>query len=84
MGDLIVMTRPTRPSPAILAAGGASADILFFTGVRYYPMPETPAVVAIDLAAPARRRSIKMKKPAAPKKVTLPRNLKRRVADHHF
>ena len=39
MGDLIVMTRPTRTPPGAIAAH-AGAEILFFTGVRYFRMPE--------------------------------------------
>ena len=44
MGDLIVMTRPTKASRRSTSATAGSAEILFFTGVRYlritdYDMP---------------------------------------------
>jgi hypothetical protein len=57
--NLIVMTRPAGPSRG-RAPDSGTADILFFTGVRYYREHEAP--VAPDVAA--RRRSNKAKKAA--------------------
>lgn len=54
MGDLIVMSRakPVPPRERI-----ASAEILFFTGVRYYRMPDDAAVkTSLGAAVPAKRR----------------------------
>ena len=82
MGDLIVMTRPTRLSPAIIGAG-VSADILFFTGVRYYRTPEVPTVPLVDHSGPTRRRPVKVKTVVAAKKPSPPRHPKRRLSDHH-
>ena len=51
MGDLIVMTL-SKKFPGLPPSSVGGADILFFTGVRYYRMTEdTPIVVA-----PKRRR----------------------------
>ena len=63
MGDLIVMKRSTGPSPRETSFD-TSADILFFTGVRYHRMPEEPIV-----AAPVRRRSQKAKTAAQARKM---------------
>ena len=41
------MTRPTRPSRGLIA-DTACADILFFTGVRYFRMPEEVASAPRD------------------------------------
>lgn len=60
MGDLIAMTRP-QPLPARAYVASHSAEILFFTGVRYYRMDEAlePAKLppAAKLGAAKRRRS---------------------------
>lgn len=48
MGDLIVMSR-FKSSPARVVDAGSSAEILFFTGVRYYRMEE-PAEPAAQAA----------------------------------
>lgn len=56
MGDLIIMKR-SQDIARVAIASGESAEILFFTGVRYYRMAEdeTPASLV-------RRRSEKAKK----------------------
>ena len=47
MGDLIVMTRPTQSVRRDAPTSG-SANVLFFTGVRYTRMPEAdPALAGI-------------------------------------
>lgn len=51
MGDLIVLTTSKSSSYLPLPPSGG-ADILFFTGVRYFRMAED----APELAAPKRRR----------------------------
>ena len=67
MGDLVVMSR-AKPLPARALGAGHSAEILFFTGVRYYRMDEAAAppvlaklasgeAAAAKLAVPKRRRS---------------------------
>ena len=59
VGDLIVMTRANRP-PCGLVAASASAEILFFTGVRYYRVPDEASPIP-----PAKKRSrVKAKKAA--------------------
>lgn len=59
MGDLIVMSR-ARPVPASPSRGGPGAEILFFTGVRYYRMEEAASPTTqpsmAELAPPKRRR----------------------------
>ena len=58
MGDLIVMSHP-KPFPAREFAASHSAEILFFTGVRYYRMDD-----AIEPAKPAagKRGAIKRRR----------------------
>ncbi len=59
MGDLIVMSRAKLP-PARDLDVGHSAEILFFTGVRYYRMDEAEPVVsklAVAELVTKRRRS---------------------------
>ena len=57
MGDLIAISRPT-PLPNREFLAGHNAEILFFTGVRYYRMAETIEPVAVvKLGAHKRRRS---------------------------
>lgn len=60
MGDLVVMSRP-KPLPAREYFAGHSAEIHFFTGVRYYRMDDAMvAPAAATLGAPKlgkRRRS---------------------------
>lgn len=58
MGDLIVMSR----QKSLLAReffAGHNAEILFFTGVRYYRMNDAaePAMLATVKRGPKRRRS---------------------------
>lgn len=61
MGDLIAMTHSTGTSRRAAPASG-SAEILFFTGVRYYRMAEE---VLPQPPRPKRRRSDKAKRAAA-------------------
>lgn len=61
MGDLIVMTRPPKESVRSPRPNGASADILFFTGVRYYRYDDAPPVPA----GSARRRRTDRRSKAA-------------------
>ena len=69
MGDLIVMTRPTGSSRRETSRN-ATAEILFFTGVRYHRMPEHPAAVEeTPVVSPARRRSEKAKKAAEARRI---------------
>ena len=68
MGDLIVMTRPTGVSRREIPCD-ASADILFFTGVRYHRMPEQISVEEAAVASPVRRRSEKAKKAAEARRI---------------
>lgn len=56
MGDLIAISR-LKPLPTREFLAGHSAEILFFTGVRYYRMAETVEPLAIKLGAQKRRRS---------------------------
>lgn len=56
MGDLVVMSRP-QPQPARAFAMDHSAEILFFTGVRYYRMAEAIEPAAVKLGARKRRLS---------------------------
>lgn len=58
MGDLIVMSHP-KFLPAREFAAGHSAEILFFTGVRYFRMDDAlePAKVAGKRATIKRGRS---------------------------
>ena len=67
VGDLIVMTRPNRPSRGPIAAT-SSAEILFFTGVRYYRMPDETLP-----SSPEKRRvrPSKAKKASETRRVTL-------------
>ncbi len=58
VGNLLVL--PTRKAPARAVEAGRSADILFFTGVRYYRMEE-----AAPVPTDAKRRSPRARKPAA-------------------
>ena len=58
MGDLVAMTRSIERS-RIEARTDWSAEILFFTGVRYYRMTDEAAAKAV---APKRRRAVKPKK----------------------
>lgn len=58
MGDLIVMTRPNRISRGLIAAT-EGAEILFFTGVRYFRMPEESPASPRDKK---RARTLKGKK----------------------
>ena len=51
MGDLIVLT-PSRSSASLGLPPLGSAEILFFTGVRYYRMTDALP----ECAAPKRRR----------------------------
>lgn len=54
MGDLIVMSR-AKPLPAREMFVGHSAEILFFTGVRYYRMDESADVTVPDARVKRRR-----------------------------
>ena len=64
MGDLIVMSRAKTP-PARDLVAGHSAEILFFTGVRYYRMDEVAEpVVAVKRVLAKRRRSPELRRPA--------------------
>ena len=56
MGDLVVMSR-AKPLPTRDIVVGHSAEILFFTGVRYYRMDEPAEAVQAELPKPKRRRS---------------------------
>ena len=56
MGDLIAISRP-KPLPVREFLAGHSAEILFFTGVRYYRMAEAVEPLAVKLGAHKRRRS---------------------------
>ena len=67
MGDLIVMTRPTGQIRRE-ASRETSAQILFFTGVRYYRMPDHEIVEDI-VASPVRRRTAKARKAAEAKRL---------------
>lgn len=58
MGDLVVMTRSSVPSRETAHLGG-SADILFFTGVRYYRITDDDLAETSELK---RRRSEKAKR----------------------
>ena len=53
MGDLFVLPRSEAPARAVVA--GRSAEILFFTGVRYYRMEDA----VITTPVKRRRRSKK-------------------------
>lgn len=53
MGHLIVLPLAERPSPRA-PISGRSAEILFFTGVRYYRVTDETASPA---AKPRRRRA---------------------------
>ena len=68
MGDLIVMTRPTGQSRRETSQH-VSAEILFFTGVRYHRMPEQIVLEDIVVVSPARRRSEKAKKAAEARRI---------------
>lgn len=59
MGDLVTMLRP-KSLPARAFVAGHSAEILFFTGVRYYRMDEAAEPVSLVVAkreVAKRRRS---------------------------
>ncbi len=64
MGDLIVMSR-SKAAPSRAFSAGHSAEIAFFTGVRYYRMDEVSEptkighakLVGAKLAVAKRRRS---------------------------
>ena len=70
MGDLIVMSRP-KPFPAREFFASHSAEILFFTGVRYYRMDDAaePAklvagkLVAVKSAAGKRSAAKRRRSP---------------------
>ena len=68
MGDLIVMTRPTGLSRREMPRN-VSADILFFTGVRYQRLPEQVSVEDAIVASPPRRRTEKAKKAAEARRI---------------
>lgn len=46
MGELIVLPRAERPSHPV-PSSNRSAEILFFTGVRYYRMTDAPPAPVI-------------------------------------
>lgn len=63
MGDLVAMSR-SKPLPIREElASGHSAEILFFTGVRYYRFDERE--ISPVIAAPARKRRPTAKQRAA-------------------
>ena len=47
MGDLVSMTPSTNPSRFRPRPAGETAEILFFTGVRYYRMPDAVPVAPV-------------------------------------
>ncbi len=58
MGDLVVMSRP-KSLPAREYVAGHSAEIHFFTGVRYYRMDDTmvaPGLATLGAAKLVKRR----------------------------
>ena len=66
MGDLIVMT-PKKMSKDLVAPAARGAEILFFTGVRYYRMTEETMPRA---AAPKRSRRTNALEPKTKSKTT--------------
>ncbi len=67
MGDLIVMTPTKKISTDLVPPAARGAEILFFTGVRYYRMTEETLPVA---AAPKRSRRTSALEPKTKPKTT--------------
>lgn len=68
MGDLIVMSRP-KPFPAREFFASHSAEILFFTGVRYYRMDDAvePAKLVAAKVVAGKRGAAKSRRSSEPR-----------------